>query len=156
MTSKQSSIIKFSIATVLLLVAYIPTIRWMVDRWMAAESYYSHGFFIPLVSLFIAWQRRDNLKKINVSSSIVGLWIVVIGLITHVICASLKVYFVSGFSLCAAPKEFPVVQVKRGANAPIICHMQILDPIPLAGIVGQIVTEPIANVTGNPLDTKSG
>lgn len=86
----------------LLLIAYTPTLLWMYDRWMAKESYYSHGILIPIVSIFIAWQRRDALKKITVSSEIAGLWITAVCLVIHIICAALKVYFISGFSFVLA------------------------------------------------------
>jgi len=73
----------------------------MIDRWMAHESYYGHGFLVPIVSLVIAWQRRDVLKKIRISSDQAGLWIAVGGLLVNIVCAALKVYFLSGFSFVA-------------------------------------------------------
>ena len=98
MKDSTKNIIKFLSCMALLFIAYIPTLKWMVDRWMAAESYYGHGFFIPLVSLYIVWQRKERLKKTKVSSEMAGLIIVAIGLFIHIICALLKVYFISGFS----------------------------------------------------------
>ena len=99
---KKSNLVKFAAAMALLLVAYLPTINWMVERWFAKESYYSHGILIPLVSLFMIWQRRDALKKVKISGSFMGLWIIAVSLFVHVICAALKIYFVSGFSLVFA------------------------------------------------------
>ena len=99
MSEKRKSIVKFSTSIVLLLIAYIPTINWMIDRWMAKDSYYGHGFLIPIISLYIIWQRRELLKKSKVSGETTGLWIIVAGLLVHIICAALRVYFISGFSL---------------------------------------------------------
>ncbi|MFA5145940.1 MAG: exosortase/archaeosortase family protein [Candidatus Omnitrophota bacterium] len=98
MSNKLSSLLKFATCLALTLVAYAPTLVWMYDRWMGEESYYGHGILIPIVSLFIAWQRKDILKKVTVSSDMKGLWIVAAGLLVHIISASLKVSFVSGFS----------------------------------------------------------
>ena len=95
----SKNILKFSSCLVLLFIAYIPTIRAIFHSWTREESYYGHGFLIPLVSLFILWQRRDTLKKTKISSDSFGIWIIVTGLLIHIICASLKVYFVSGLSL---------------------------------------------------------
>jgi exosortase len=81
-----------------MLVAYIPTISWMVNRWVEPESYYGHGFLIPFVSLFFLWQRRGTLKKIAFSSFSPGLWIVAAGLTIHTVCVVLDVDFISGFS----------------------------------------------------------
>jgi len=89
---------KFIFCFVLLLVAFIPTLKTMFERWVAPESYYGHGFLIPIVSLFVIWQRRDILKKTRISSEMAGLWIIAAALFVNVICAALKVYFVSGFS----------------------------------------------------------
>jgi len=94
----HKNIYKFLFCLILLLIAYIPTLRSIIKGWMAHESYYGHGFFIPLVSLFILWQRRNLFREIKISTDNVGLIIVVAGLIMHLICAALKVYFISGVS----------------------------------------------------------
>lgn len=99
MNNSQKTLIKFGAAIVLTLIAYIPTIKWMYDRWMAHESYYGHGLLVPLVSLFIIWQRRGVLKKIKISGEFAGLWIAGAALFVNIICAALRIYFVSGFSL---------------------------------------------------------
>ena len=46
---KKKNLIQFFLSLGLLFIAYIPMFRWMVDRWMLPESYYGHGFLIPLV-----------------------------------------------------------------------------------------------------------
>lgn len=99
MDKNKANIIKFISCVSLLLIAYIPTIKWMIERWTQNESYYSHGFLIPIISLFVAWQRKDAIGKSKVSSEMAGLWIAALGIIIHIICATLRVYFISGFSL---------------------------------------------------------
>ncbi len=94
----NKEIIKFASCMVLLLIAYIPILVWMYHRWVHKESYYGHGFLIPIVSLFIIWQRRDVLAKVKISSEIAGLWIAIAGLCIHIVCAVLRIYFISGFS----------------------------------------------------------
>ena len=68
----RTNIIKFLSCTVLLLIAYLPTINWMIERWNAKDSYYSHGFLIPLISLFLAWQKKDKLAEAKISSDMRG------------------------------------------------------------------------------------
>lgn len=99
MTATQKTLLKFSTTLALLLVAYLPTLVWMYDRWMMKESEYGHGILIPIVSAVIIWQRRSKLAKIKISGEMAGIWIVAVGLIINIVCASLKVSFVSGFSL---------------------------------------------------------
>lgn len=96
------NIMKFGSSLALLLIAYIPTIKWMVDRWVAPESYYGHGFLIPAVSLFFIWQKIGALKKVKLTGDFFGAFIVVAMLFIHIICASLKVYFISGCSFVFA------------------------------------------------------
>lgn len=64
----------------LTVIAYIPTFIWMVDRWSVADTYYSHGFLVPLISLFIVWTKRDKLFDIPMmfyvmnAAAVVGLY----------------------------------------------------------------------------------
>ena len=44
----------------LLIAAYFPVLRHLVEQWSADEDV-SHGFFVPLVAGFIAWQRRQQI-----------------------------------------------------------------------------------------------
>ena len=83
----------------LAIIAYIPTFIWMIDRWNAKDTYYSHGFLVPFVSLFIIWLKREELEKIKISSSNLGWIFFISGLSIHLLSALLRVYFSSGFSL---------------------------------------------------------
>ncbi len=102
MKERRNAIIKFCLYLGVLLVSYIPTIVWMVDRWEAKESYYGHGWLIPIVSLYIVWQRRPLLKRAKISPDVTGLFIVLVSLGAHIAAASLRIYFLSGFSLVTA------------------------------------------------------
>jgi exosortase len=47
----------------LLIVAYFPVLQHLVEQWSTDEDV-SHGFFVPLVAGFIAWQRREQILSI--------------------------------------------------------------------------------------------
>ncbi len=98
LNDRQKASLRFIACLILLGAAYIPMFRWMVERWMHPESYYGHGFLIPVVSLYVLWQRRNQLKEAPISSEAAGIIIVAAGLFIHVIAALLRIYFVSGFS----------------------------------------------------------
>lgn len=87
------------IAGALCLVTYFPTIIWLWDRWFARDSYYSHGILVPIVSLFLIWQKKDELKKTSFEESSWGIRLIVAGLIIHLLSSALRVYFTSGFSM---------------------------------------------------------
>ena len=45
---------------VLLILCYAPVLKRLVAQW-ATDGDMGHGFFVPLVAGYIAWQRRDEL-----------------------------------------------------------------------------------------------
>ena len=85
----------------LFLLAYVPTMVWMWDRWFAADSYYSHGILIPFVSVYLIWQRREELAQIKKTRSGWGLPLILAGMLAHTFGALMRVYFISGFSMLA-------------------------------------------------------
>jgi exosortase len=96
---KKENLLKIIIFTVLVTVVYFPTFIWMVERWTAAETYYSHGFLIPLISIFIVWLRRKELSKLKIAPLNLGWLFFGAGIVIHTLSALLQVYFTSGFSL---------------------------------------------------------
>jgi len=63
------------------------------------DSYYSHGFLIPLLSAFVIWWKRDGLKTMNVVPSRAGLWVLGGGLLLYVLATSWLVNFFSALSM---------------------------------------------------------
>ena len=92
-------ILQLVVLELLLAFAYFPTIVWMVDRWVAPDSYYGHGFLIPLISLVLVWQRRKELSAMKPRPSQWGLVFLIAGLLIHLVSAMIKVYFTSAFSI---------------------------------------------------------
>lgn len=90
---------KILIVSSLFILTYVPTLFWMWDRWFARDSDYTHGIFIPFVSAFLIWQRREELAAIPPQSSTMGLPLIVLGLFFHIFSSLFRVYFSSGFSM---------------------------------------------------------
>ncbi|MEW5895752.1 MAG: exosortase/archaeosortase family protein [Candidatus Omnitrophota bacterium] len=80
------------------LLAYVPTFLWMKVRWLARDSYYSHGFLIPFIVGWLIWRKRDELLKLPPSSHPLGIPLIITGLLIHILSSVLRVYFTSGFS----------------------------------------------------------
>jgi exosortase len=89
----------FVLCTLLSVALYYDTLSWLYSRYIAADSYYSHGFLIPLVSAFLIWGRREPLRSVPPELSRLGLWIVIASLLLHVVGTLVHFYFVSGLSL---------------------------------------------------------
>jgi exosortase A len=94
--------IKLGIIAGLLIVAYWPTFIWMNARFSEADTYYSHGFLVPFVFLYLIWAKRDDLKKAEISPLNIGLILLVPTLLVHLLAHLLGINFVSGFSLIVA------------------------------------------------------
>lgn len=71
----------------------------MKDKFLEEESNYSHGFLIPIISLFLIWKMKDKLKEIPITSSTKGLILLCAGLLIHLVSRCFLIDFVSGCSL---------------------------------------------------------
>lgn len=64
--------------TVLILIAYAPVLVLLVNQWSTDEDV-GHGFFVPLVAAYIAWQHREEILSQPFKSSPWGLALVLWG-----------------------------------------------------------------------------
>ena len=64
--------------TALLIAVYYPILHRLVVQWTTDEDV-SHGFFVPLVALFIAWQRREKILALKAKPAWWGLAIMAWG-----------------------------------------------------------------------------
>jgi exosortase len=96
---KISSIIKVAIIVILVAFIFWPTFGWLKDRYTEADTYYSHGFLIPWVSLFLIYRRRKELISTPQLNNVAGIFLVAFGLLVHLVALRWGVNFISGFSL---------------------------------------------------------
>jgi exosortase len=70
---------------------------------VAADSYYSHGFLVPLISGFFIWlavRKKGRVRQVTPGKgSWWGLGIILAALLIHTISMLAGVYFISGYSL---------------------------------------------------------
>ena len=62
-----------------LIAAFFPGLEFMVANWAQVEEY-SYGYFIPVISAFLIWQRSDRLRQAELRGSWSGLALVLAGL----------------------------------------------------------------------------
>ncbi len=98
-TSKTTNIYGLIIIAILIAVTYKVTFLWMYGRYMSADSYYSHGFLVPFVSLFVIYQQKDRLSQTEQKTSSSGLYILLFALLLHLLGTILYVFSISGFSI---------------------------------------------------------
>lgn len=78
--------------------AYAPVIRWILFSWRV-DPYYSHGFLVAAVSLFLLWKRRAALRNPAPSSSRRGWALLLAALALYGAGSAGAVYFLKGISL---------------------------------------------------------
>jgi len=96
---KKNDVIKLLSLAIFAIIAYIPSFIWMVDRWTVADTYYSHGFLVPLISAFLVWQKREKLAKLKISPSNSGWLLLGPSVLIYVISALLRINFSAALSL---------------------------------------------------------
>ena len=68
----------------LLLGLYSSILRHLLGQWWSDPNF-SHGFFVPLFSIFVVWQERDRLRRLPTKPSWFGLVIVAFGMCTLIV-----------------------------------------------------------------------
>ena len=78
----MKDITKISILSIFILaILYLRTFSWLFDTW-TSDPYYSHGFLVLAVSIFISWTKRNEIKVEPYKN---GVLFLVIGLILYII-----------------------------------------------------------------------
>ena len=97
--TEKVRMILICLSIVLFVYAYHGTFLWLYERYTNPDSHYSHGFLIPLISGYLIWRKRHELKNTVSSSSRIGLVLIVLALLTHIGSIWTHVFFTSGFSI---------------------------------------------------------
>lgn len=82
-------------------VLFWPTFLWMSERFDASDSFYSHGWLVPLASGWLIWKRRDQLRSTCWKPSAFGFIALLPALLIHVEAVRLQIHVVSGFAMLA-------------------------------------------------------
>jgi len=84
------------IATLLVFLFY-PTFRWLVFSWLN-NPYYSHGFLVPLVSLFFLWRKKGAFFGEGGEPNNFGWVVVALGLAGHLLAMLWQAYYLSALA----------------------------------------------------------
>ena len=72
------SVLTFGVLAGLVALLYQPVFAHLVRQWWNDENY-SHGFLIPLMSAYFVWERRERLKALTATPSLLGLALLIAG-----------------------------------------------------------------------------
>ena len=88
----------FSLVAACIGLLYFPVLRSLVDDWINMPDF-SHGFLIPAVSLYLVWERRNDLERLVPSGNWAGLALVVLGVVMLLLGTLATEFFTMRFSL---------------------------------------------------------
>lgn len=75
---KQTPVAGAIALVTLVLLVFLPTVRWLVQSWLG-NPYYSHGFLVPVIAGYLIWRQRD----VPIEPWDAGLVAVVLGIGLH-------------------------------------------------------------------------
>lgn len=130
--------VKLTIIIALFILIYWPTFLWMKARFLETDSYYSHGFLVPLVFLFLIWTKREELKKSKIAPLTLGLFLLIPALLLHLIAYRWGINFISGFSFIIALFGLLLYLFGRDVTRHLtfaLCFLVFMMPLPQVMII---------------------
>lgn len=93
--------IRIVIIIALLVFIFWNTFLWMNYRFSEPESFYAHGYLVPLVSAYLIFRKKDALRSLPWEVEYSGLFLIVFSLLVHVFASFFEINFLSGLSFVA-------------------------------------------------------
>lgn len=146
----------------LLVVTYLPILAFMARQWNNDDDM-GHGFFVPLVALYVVWQMRDCLLAVESNPSWLGLVLLVwgglqmaVGMLgaelflqrtAFVVSLVGAIVFLRGWPMLRALR-FPLVMLLFMIPIPAVIYNQITFPLQL---LASSVAEVALTMVGIPV-----
>ncbi len=89
------------VSVVLFAVFFAPSIAFLIDRWSHSDEF-SHGFLVPLVSLFLLWRKREVIRQTPLQVCSWGLPVLAMGLLMQVASEWASVTFLKALAVPVA------------------------------------------------------
>jgi len=86
------------IISVLIGLSFQETILEMEHRWSGSEEY-GYGYLIPIITIFLIWQRKDQLAEVEFNPSVAGLFLIVLGGLLFFLGAAATTHTLSQYGL---------------------------------------------------------
>jgi exosortase D (VPLPA-CTERM-specific) len=143
MSSKLSLGFSAVLATVSLGYLYFDSLVFLFNHWIGSDDY-SHGMFVPLISLFLIWQSRQRITAAGITGSWWGMVIVLAGLLVYLVGELATLYVLQHLSLWIVLVGLVIGAIGLKAGRAIIFPLgYLLTSIPLptflyAGLSSQL------------------
>lgn len=94
----RSFILQLGIITACLALLYAPVVKGLIIDWINLPDF-SHGFLIPIISIFFIYEKRNQLLTLNPSGQWIGLGLTIFGIMLLFLGNLAAEYFTERFSL---------------------------------------------------------
>jgi len=98
LTSYRAPLLKLAIIVICLLLLYFCILQGLVSDWVRMPDF-SHGFLIPIVSLYFVYERRKQYSVLSPSSHWAGLALLLFGVMLYLLGNLAAEFFTMRFSM---------------------------------------------------------
>lgn len=98
LTSYRAPLLKLAIIVICLLLLYFRILQGLVSDWVRMPDF-SHGFLIPIVSLYFVYERRKQYSVLSPSSHWAGLALLLFGVMLYLLGNLAAEFFTMRFSM---------------------------------------------------------
>jgi len=98
LTPYRTTLLKSAVIVACLVILYFRVLQGLVSDWIRMPDF-SHGFLIPIVSLYFFYERRKELSALNRSSNWIGLVLLLFGIVLLLLGNLATEYFTMRFSI---------------------------------------------------------
>ena len=154
--------IALGVVLVPLMVLYFPFLQRLVEDWGENDNY-SHGYFIPFISVYMIYSIRENLARLPVTPTILGLVVVMLGLAQLIVGKIGAELFTQRTSLIVVLAGLVLFfrgwRFLRGVSLPLL-YLFFMIPLPAIiwykiafpmQLFGSYLTEQVVGVVGIPI-----
>jgi exosortase len=82
-----------------IVILYLPTLRWLIDRWTMSVWHNGHGMFTAMLVTFIVWRQLRDAKHLPVTSCAWGFVFIIPALILRAFDAAMHTQLLAAVSL---------------------------------------------------------
>jgi exosortase D (VPLPA-CTERM-specific) len=129
----------FIFALILAVLAYWNGLAEAVFRWSNQEEY-SHGFLIPLVSLYILWEKKDLIKHAAGPPMMIGVFVILIAISIFIIGEISALFLLIQYSFVLLLIGLSLTTVGKATKYTAAPILLLLFAIPLPYVIEVLLT----------------
>ena len=144
--TKRNGLLLLSIAVAIW--AYWEGISEAFLRWENQEEY-SHGYLIPLVTLYILWEKRDLIWSSSGRPLWLGVWLILIASLVFIVGEISGLYLLIQYAFVLVLIGISLVTIGKGTKYTFIPILLLLFAIPLPYVIEVVLTSQLQLISSS-------